>query len=84
MTKKPPVPTRAHSILLKAEGDSAKDLARELRHLAERLTRGDLSVGCTGAPDGGCIYSYTRDPSMTHDAYFQAIAAWLGAQEPTP
>lgn len=72
-------PERAHTIVAKAGADSARDLAYELRRLAEMIERGELTTGCSGSPSGGAVYSYRVSP-MTHDAYFEAIAEALSAE----
>jgi hypothetical protein len=70
-------PERAHTIICKMGGDTARDLAHELRHLADQIDRGQLTVGCGGGPSGGGIWSYRVAPEQTHDVYFQQVAAWL-------
>lgn len=71
---------RAHSIVISAGGDTARDLAHELHMLAERVERGEVTKGCGGGPACGSIYSYIHDPSMTHDRYFQEIDRRLSAE----
>lgn len=64
---------RAHSIIVSAGGDTAHDLASELYSLAQRIERGELTKGCSGGSSCGSIYSYVKDPTMTHDRYFEEI-----------
>lgn len=70
-------PERAHTLICKAGGDTPSDLANELRSLALRIERDELTTGCIGGPSCGSIYSYKVAPDQTHDAYFQQIDAWL-------
>lgn len=78
-------PQRAHTLIVKADGDTVHDLADELRSLANRLERGELTRGAGGGPSAGSIYEYLSDPEMTHDAYFRAINEWLEKpREPKP
>jgi hypothetical protein len=70
-------PERAHTIILKAGGDTAQELAWELRSLADRIERGELTVGAGGGPSAGSTYSYRVAPEQTHQKYFQEIDAWL-------
>ena len=77
-------PFRAHSIVLTAGGDTAELLAWELRPLADRIERGSLTVGLSGAPSGHSTYSYRVAPEQTHDSYFQQVDAWLASQKDTP
>lgn len=74
--------TRAHSIIVAAGGDTPRDLAHELRYLADQLERGELTVGCVGGPSCGSVYSYKHDAAMTHDEYFRQIEAQLEAERP--
>jgi hypothetical protein len=73
-------PQRAHRIEIDAGADTAEDLAWELRQLATRLERGDLTRGCIGGPSSGSIYTYTHNPEMTHERYFAEIEAHLAAE----
>jgi hypothetical protein len=70
-------PERAHTIVLDAQADTADDLARELRFLADRVERGDITVGCIGGSVAGSLYSYRVRAEQTHEVYFQAVAEWL-------
>lgn len=71
---------RAHTLILKAGADSAEELAWELRHLADMLEQGKLTVGCIGGPSAGTVYSYRMRPEQTHDVYFQQIKEWLAEE----
>lgn len=73
-------PQRAHTIILKAGGDTSRDLAHELRHLASLIERGQLSIGGGGGPSNGSMYSYRVAPEQTHDAYFRQVEEWLAAR----
>ena len=77
-------PQRAHTLIVKAGGDTVRDLADELRSLANRLERGELTRGCAGGDNRGSIYEYRNDPEMTQDAYFRSTNEWLEKRkEPT-
>ena len=73
-------PERAHSLIAKVGADTAKDLARELRFMADRIDMDELSQGCGGGPSAGSIYSYKVRP-VSHDDYFRRVAAWLAARK---
>ena len=68
---------RAHTLILKAGADTAKDLAHELRHIASQIDRGELTVGCIGGSSAGTLYSYRVAPEQTHDEYFRQINEML-------
>lgn len=68
-----PTISRAHSVVLSAGADTAQDLAWELRHMADLIERGELTVGCIGGPSAGTTYSYRVSPEQTHDEYFRQI-----------
>lgn len=73
-------PERAHTVILSAGADSATELAWHLRHLADDIERGELTVGCSGSPSSGSIYSYRVRPEQTHEVYFQQIEEMLEAE----
>lgn len=75
-----PAIQRAHSLVIVAGGDTAEELAWELRHAADRLERGELTVGCVGGSSAGSTYSYRVAPEQTHDEYFRKINAWLDSE----
>jgi hypothetical protein len=77
-----PAPRRAHTLICSMGGDTAADLATELRNLASRIERDDITVGCCGGPTSGRIYSYRVAPEQTHDAYFAQVDAWLKQRAP--
>jgi hypothetical protein len=72
-------PRRAHELIVKVGADTADDLCYALNQMAIDLGRGEMTQGCSGSPSVGYTYSYSHDPSITHDSYFQAIDAWLAA-----
>lgn len=76
-----PAPQRAHRIVLDAGADTAEGLAWELRRLADRIERGEITRGCIGGPYSGSIYSYASNPEMTHDRYFQEVTRYLEARD---
>lgn len=71
---------RAHTLIASAGADTARDLARELRHLADLLDRSELTEGCSGSSSGGSVYSYKVRPEQTHDEYFRQLDEWLAAE----
>lgn len=71
-------PRRAHTLVVKAGGDTVRDLADELRSLANRVERGELTKGCGGGCSRSSIYEYLDDGLPTRDAYFKAVDEWLG------
>jgi len=73
-------PERKHTIILKAGGDTLRDLASELRALADRLDRDELTVGTSGGPSCGSTYSYRVNPHQTHEQYFLEIEDWLESE----
>lgn len=81
-------PHRGHELICKIGGDNAERVADELRSLAMRLERGEITQGCIGGSDVGSLYSYVHRPEMTHDKYFADLKAHLEAekakQQPPP
>lgn len=76
-----PKPVRAHTLICSVGADTARDLAMELRFMSDQILRGELSVGCSGGPSGGAMYSYRVAPEQTHDVYFAQVDAWLAAKD---
>ncbi|MEM8970936.1 MAG: hypothetical protein AAGD43_02575 [Pseudomonadota bacterium] len=70
-------PRRAHSLVGVFCGDTADDLASCLERFADDIRRADVTVGISGSPSDGAIYSYRVTPEQTHDAYFAQINEWL-------
>lgn len=70
---------RRHVFIAKIQADEAKGIADELRHLARRLERGELSYGVSGGVSSGYAYSYRENPHQTHETYFEQIEAELDA-----
>lgn len=75
----PTKPERAHTLVVSIGADTALDLAWGLRHMADDIERERLTVGCSGSPSVGSMYSYRVLPEQTHDLYFQQLNAWLEA-----
>lgn len=76
-------PLRAHSLVASFGADTEQDLAWMLRQMADEIERGQITVGCSGSPSVGTIYSYRVSPEQTHDVYFQQINAELAAKANT-
>lgn len=68
---------RAHTLICSIGADTLEDLCGELREMARKLERGEVSVGVMGGPTVGSTYSYRVRPEQTHDAYFKQIDEWL-------
>jgi len=73
-------PKRAHTLVVSMGADTVVDLAWGLRHMADDIERGRLTVGCSGSPSVGSAYSYRIRPEQTHDVYFEQLNAWLEAE----
>jgi hypothetical protein len=73
---------RAHEFACQIGADTQQDLVIELRHLAERIERGEISAGVMGGSSRGSIYAYRHDPAMTHDEYFRQLDERLKALTP--
>lgn len=71
---------RMHVLIAKIGADSERDLANELRMMADRIDRKELTTGVSGGPSGGAIYSYKVYPEQTHDVYFAQINERLEAE----
>lgn len=71
---------RAHTLIAKIGADTPEDLAWELRGMADKIERGEMTQGVMGGPSVGSTYSYKVLPEQTHDEYFRQIDEWL-AQE---
>lgn len=71
---------RAHTLIVKIGADTAEALADELRDMAYRLERGELTAGISGSPSVGSTYSYRVRPEQTHAAYFRQIEDWLAKE----
>lgn len=73
-------PKRAHELIATFGADTCDGLADELERFADYLRRGQVTAGVSGGPSSGAIYSYSHDPAMTHNAYFEAVKEWLAAR----
>ncbi len=71
---------RAHTLICTVGADTLADLCGELREMARKLERGEMTVGCMGGPSVGTTYSYRVRPEQTHEKYFEDIEAWLTAE----
>lgn len=71
---------RAHTLIMTIGADTLRDLCGELREMARKLERGEITSGCIGGPSVGATYSYKVRPEQTHDKYFSDIEAWLTAE----
>lgn len=79
----PVKPERAHTLIVSMGADTPEDLAWGLRHMAEDIERGQLTVGCSGGPSVGSMYSYRVLPEQTHDVYFSQLDEWLNRSLPS-
>jgi hypothetical protein len=75
-------PERAHTLIVSMGANTAEDLAWGLRHMADDIERGQLTVGASGSPSVGSIYSYRIRPEQTHDVYFRELDEWLQSEHP--
>lgn len=73
-------PHRAHVLNAEVQADTAVALAAELRRLANRVERGELTAGCVGGPDCGISYAYRHDATITHDSFFEQVDVYLAAR----
>jgi hypothetical protein len=71
---------RAHTLICTVGADTLQDLCAELREMARKLERGQMTTGCIGGPSVGTTYSYKVRPEQTHEKYFQDIEAWLATE----
>lgn len=71
---------RAHTLICAIGADTLRDLCGELREMARKLERGEMTVGVLGGPSVGATYSYRVRPEQTHDKYFQDIEEWLARE----
>ena len=74
-------PHRAHSLVGVFSADTAEGLACELERFADDIRREGVTVGVSGSPSGGAIYSYRIAPEQTHDKYFEELQAWLAKRK---
>jgi hypothetical protein len=76
---------RRFRFIANVEGDTLADLAKAIRHLADRVERNDIG-GCSicGGPSNSHIASLIVDEAVTHDSYFAAITAELAALGGSP
>lgn len=70
-------PVRAHTIVMKVDGDSIEDVARHLEHIAFQLRVGQMqSISISGGPSTGHIFEH-RQIEKSHDAYFAEVDEYL-------
>jgi len=74
---------RAHTLICSIGADTLSDLCGELREMARKLERGEMTVGVLGGPTVGSTYSYRVRPEQTHEKYFQDIEALLTSSRTT-
>ncbi len=73
-------PKRAHVLTLELGADTKDDMIAGLEQIIFDLHRGSTQV-TSGGYSTGWIMSYTVDPDMTHDRYFELLNAALEAKE---
>lgn len=71
---------RAHTLICKIGADTLADLCGELREMARKLERHEMTVGVMGGSSVGTTYSYKVRSDQTHAKYFQDIEAWLSEE----
>jgi hypothetical protein len=64
---------------MRLDADTRIDMADALRRLAIGIEREEVTSGMWGGGSDGAIYELLTDPSMTHDAYHQALGKYLDA-----
>jgi hypothetical protein len=64
---------RQHVFMAKIQADDKRGLVAELRFLAQRLERNEVSAGVSGGVTSGCIYAYRENPDQTHENYFREL-----------
>ncbi len=67
---------RAHSLVLSAGADSAARLAGELRLLADRIERGEVSNGRTTSAEAEITVVYARRRERTAENCLPGADAW--------
>lgn len=75
-------PKRRFVLTLEWGADDRESLAHALRHIAFEIDSESSSGRVTsGAPSDGGHYELREDPSMTHEAYFEAVKVWLAEKD---
>ena len=79
-------PMRSFRLTIRAEADTAADLASELRRLANQVECGELSFGISAGVTSNSIHELLHDPNQTHDEYFKQVKKYLSDSllRPTP
>lgn len=77
----PTKPQRACVFTTKIEADTRQEMVRALYFMAERLERGELTVGVSGGYGSGCAYEYIEGEHPTHEEYFAQLHAYLDAKK---
>lgn len=72
-------PRRAFVLKLEMQADTRDDLVQDLEQFAHQIDREEISVGVSGSPSGGSIYSLSVDESITHEQYVNAINAYIAS-----
>ena len=70
-------PKRAHRLTLKLDADTLDEMASALVNLADRVVRGELTIGVSGGCGSGYIYELLSDPTKTNADYFAEVHEYL-------
>lgn len=70
-------PKRAVTVTLKIGADTRKDLVDSLFIIAHQMEREGITSCVSGSPSSGWIIETQIDETITHDAYFQRVDAYL-------
>ena len=73
------LPQRAHTLEFKIGADTKEDIIAAIRNLLFDLDAYGLRDCVSGSPSSGYSLTYSHDPEMTHEKYFQAIEEWREA-----
>jgi hypothetical protein len=72
-------PVRAHTVVMKVDGDSVEDVASHLEHIAFQLRAARMQgISISGGPTVSHIFEH-REIEKSHDEYFAELEAYLVA-----
>lgn len=73
-------PERAVVLTMKMEADSINDLVGYLISFATNIERGEVTKGCSGGYNSGCVYELRENHDQTHDKYYAELLKYLDAK----